>query len=38
MIGHAEVKIYHLKPQTFKHKEIIKVSGKRICDASFESS
>ena len=31
MIGHAEVKLYHLKPQTLKNAEIIKVSDKPTC-------
>ena len=37
MIEHPEVKLYHLKPQTLKHVEIIKVSDKCTCDTSLES-
>ena len=28
MMGHVEVKLYHLKPQTLKHVEILKVLHK----------
>ena len=37
MIRHPRVKLYHLKPQTLKHVEIMKVSEKPIYDASLES-
>ena len=32
------LKLYHLKPQTIKHVEIIKYSDKHSCDISLESS
>ena len=32
MIGHAEVKLHHLKHQTLKHVEIIKVLDKPTYD------
>ena len=38
MIRHPHVKLYHLKPQTHKHVEIMKVSGKLTNDISLESS
>ena len=38
VIGWAEVKLYHLKPQTLKHVEIIKVLDKPRYDTSLESS
>ena len=38
MIQHVEVKLYHLKPQTLKHVEIIKVLDKPSYDTSLESS
>ena len=36
MIRHPQVKLYHLKPQTLKHVEIIKVSDKPTFDTSVE--
>ena len=38
MIRHPHVKLYHLKPQTLTHAEIIKVLDKLTYDTSFESS
>ena len=38
LIGHTQVKLYHLKPQTVKHVEIIKNSDKPTYDTSLESS
>ena len=38
MIRHTQVKLHHLKPQTLKHVEIIKLSDKCTCDTSLGSS
>ena len=38
MIRRPHVKLYHLKPQTLKHVEILKVSDKPTHDTSLESS
>ena len=35
---HPHVYLYHLKPQTYKHVEIIKVSDKPTYDKPLESS
>ena len=37
-IRHTHVKLYHFKPQTFKHVVIIRVSDKPTYDTSFERS
>ena len=37
MIGHVEVKLYHLKSQTLKRVEIIKVLDEPRYDTSFGS-
>ena len=37
MIRHPHVKLYHLKPQTLKHVEIIKVSDKPTYDTSLKA-
>ena len=36
MIRQPQVKVYHLKPQTLKQVEIMKVSDKRTYDTSLE--
>ena len=38
LIGHTQVKLYHLKPQTLKHVEIIKFWSKPTYDISLERS
>ena len=38
IIEHPQLKLYNLKPQTFKHVEIINVSDKPIYDISMERS
>ena len=38
MIQHPHLKLYHLKPQTFEHVEIRRVSDKLTYDTSLESS
>ena len=38
MIGHAELKLFHIKPQTLKHVELIKISDESTYDTSLESS
>ena len=38
MIGHPQLKLYHLKPETLKHVEIIKLQDIAMCDTSLESS
>ena len=38
MIGHPQLKLYHLKPETLKHVEIIKVQHITVCDTSLERS
>ena len=36
MIRHPQLKLYHLKPQTLKHINFIKVSDKPTYDTSLE--
>ena len=36
MIRHPQLKLYHLKPQTLKLVEIIKISDKPTYDTSLE--
>ena len=36
MIRHPQLNLYHLKPQTIKHIEVIKVSVKPTYDTSLE--
>ena len=38
MIGHLQLKLYHLKPETLKHVEIIKVQHITVYDTSLELS
>ena len=38
MIRHAQVKAYHVKRQTLKHVEIIRISEKPTFDTSLERS
>ena len=38
MIGHPQLKLYHLKPETLKHVEIIKVQDIAVYDTSLDRS
>ena len=37
-IGHTEMQLYHLKPQTLKHVKVVKFLDKPTYDISLERS